>query len=132
VLTKGDQTCYVMFRRDLGRLKRFPYFASILHVGNPDLFRDCALHFYRYLLLRRGIPLMLAELRVVLQRPPRSVMVGGPTKMFLSEDLKPAQIDYLYSELTCFKSIGVWLIDTREGIGRSIREVRRKGLTQRA
>jgi hypothetical protein len=132
VLAKGDRSCYVMFRRDLGRFKRFPYFASILYVGDPDLFRDCALHFYRYLLLRRGIPLTLAELRVVLRRPPRSVIVGGPTKMFLSDGLQPEQIDYLYSELTCFKSIGVWLIDRGDVIERSIRKVRRKELTQRA
>jgi hypothetical protein len=51
----------------------------------------------------------LAELRVVRHRPARSVMVAPPTKMYLSEDLQPEQIDYLYSELTCFKSIGVWL-----------------------
>ena len=76
-------------------------FASILYVGNPDLFRDCAPHFYRYLLLRRGIPVTLAEVRVVGHRPARSVMVAGPQKMYLSEDLEPAQIDYLYSELTC-------------------------------
>jgi hypothetical protein len=131
VLAKGDRSCYVMFRRDLGRFKCFPYFASILHVGNPDLFRECALYFYRYLLLRRGVPLTLAELRVVLHRPPRSVIVGGPTKMFLSDDLQPGQIDYLYSELTCFKSIGVWLIDRRQVIERSIRKVR-KGLTRGA
>ena len=98
-----------MFRRDLGRFKRLPYFASILYVSDPDLFRDCAPHFYRYLLLRRGIPLTLAEIRVVGHRPARSVMVAGPSKMYLSEDLQPEQIDYLYSELTCFKWIGVWL-----------------------
>jgi hypothetical protein len=109
VLAKGDRCCYVMYRRDLGRLKRVPYFASILYISDPELFRDWAPHFYRYLLLRRGIPLTLAELRLVKHRPPRSVMVGGPAKMYLSEDLKPDQIDYLYSELTCFKWIGVWL-----------------------
>ena len=88
-----------MFRRE--RRKRLPLFASILYVGNPDLFRDCAPHFYRYLLLRRGIPATLAEVRVVGHRPARSVMVAGWPKMYLSEDLEPAQIDYLYSELTC-------------------------------
>ena len=101
VLTRGDRSCYVMFRRD--RYKRRPLFASILYVGNPDVFRECALHFYRYLLLRRGIPATLAEVRVVGHRPPRSVMVAGPSKMYLSEDLEPAQIDYLYSELTCLE-----------------------------
>jgi hypothetical protein len=115
VLTKGGRSCYVMFRRDLGRFKRFPYFASILYVSDPDVFRDCSPHFYRYLLLRRGIPMTLAEVRVVSHRPARSVSVGGPRKMFLSEDLQPEQIDYLYSELTCFKYIGVWLIDRRDG-----------------
>jgi hypothetical protein len=99
VLAKGDQSCYVMFRRD--RRRRLPLFASILYVGNPVLFRDCAPHFYRYLLLRRGIPATLAEVRVVGHHPARSVRVAGWQRMYLSEDLEPAQIDYLYSELTC-------------------------------
>jgi hypothetical protein len=98
VLAKGDQSCHVMFRRE--RRKRLPLFASILYIGNPVLFRDCAPHFYRYLLLRRGIPATLAEVRVVGHHPARSVMVAGWQKMYLSEDLEPAQIDYLYSELT--------------------------------
>jgi hypothetical protein len=109
VLAKGDRSCYVMFRRDLGRFRRWAYFASILYVSDPDLFRDCAPHFYRYLLLRRGIPLTLAEIRVVRHRPPRSLLMEGTAKMFLSEELRPEEIDYLYSELTCFKWIGVWL-----------------------
>ena len=99
LLAKGDQRCHVMFRRD--RRKHLPLFASILYVGNPDLFRDCAPHFYRYLLLRRGIPATLAEVRVIGHHPARSVRVAGWQRMYLSEDLEPAQIDYLYSELTC-------------------------------
>jgi len=101
VLAKGDRTCYVMFRRD--KRKRLPLFASILYVGNRDLFRDWGSHFYRYLMFRRGIAAALAEIRVVGHRPARSVMVEGWPKMFLSEDLAPAQIDYLYSELVCVK-----------------------------
>ena len=46
-------------------------------------------------------------------------MVAGPTKMYLSDDLQPEQIDYLYSELTCFKWIGVWL-RAAKSIGRDI------------
>jgi hypothetical protein len=99
VLAKGDQSCYVVFRRD--RRKRLPLFASILYVGNPALFRDCAPHFYRYLLLRRGMPATLAEVRVIGHHPAKSVMVAGLPRMYISEDLEPAQIDYLYSELTC-------------------------------
>jgi hypothetical protein len=109
VLVKGDRSCYVIFRRDLGRIRRLAYFASILYVSDPDLFLDCAPIFYRYLLLRRRIPMTLAETRVVEHRPARSMMLPGPTKMYLSEDLQPEQIDYLYSELTCFRWIGVWL-----------------------
>ena len=131
VLAKGDRICYVMFRRDLGRFKRVPYFATILYVSDPDLFRDCAPHFYRYLLLRRGIPMTLADVRVVRHRPARSVMLAGATKMYLSEDLQPGQIDYLYSELTCFKWIGVWLRAPKV-IGRVIGNVRRRGLTRGA
>ena len=37
VVVKGDEPCYVMFRRD--RRKNLPLFASILYVGNPELFR---------------------------------------------------------------------------------------------
>jgi hypothetical protein len=99
VLVKGDQSCYVIFRRD--RRKRLPLFASILYVGNRDLFRDCAPHFYRYLLLRHGMVATLAEIRVVGHRPKRAVMVAGWPKMYLSDEMEPAQIDYLYSELTC-------------------------------
>jgi hypothetical protein len=36
-------------------------------------------------------------------------MMEGTAKMYLSDDLQPQQIDNLYSELTCFKWIGVWL-----------------------
>ena len=100
VLARGDQSCHVMFRRN--RYKRLPV-ATILYVGNPDLFRDCAPHLYRYLLLRRGIPATLVEVRLVGHRQARSVMVPGRPKMYLSEDLEPAQIDYLYSEMTCLE-----------------------------
>lgn len=99
VLAKGDQACYVIFRRDKRRHLRV--FGSILYVGNPDLFRDCAPHFYRYLLLRHRMAATLAEIRVVGYRPKWAVTVAGWPKMYLSEDLAPAQVDYLYSELTC-------------------------------
>ena len=36
--SKRGETCYVMFRKD--RRKNLPLFASILYVGNPELFRD--------------------------------------------------------------------------------------------
>lgn len=99
VLAKGDQACYVMFRRE--RRRRLPLFAFVLYVGNPELFRMCAPHFYRYLLWRHRMIATLAEIRIVGHRPTRALMISGYPKMYLSEDLEPAQIDYLYSELTC-------------------------------
>jgi hypothetical protein len=88
-----------MFRRV--QRKRLNLFAFILYVGNPDLFEDCAPHFYRYLLSQHGMVATLAETRVVGRRPKRSVMIAGWPKMYLSEDLEAAQVDYLYSEMTC-------------------------------
>lgn len=102
VIVKGDRSCYVMFRKDYGRIQSRPTFASVLYVGNRDMYRDCARHFYRYLLLRFRLPATLAELRTVKHRPPRSVLMAGPPKMYRSEDLEAEQIDDLYSELTCF------------------------------
>jgi hypothetical protein len=100
VLVRGDRRCYVMFRRDRRR-KRLPLFAFLLYVSDPDLFRDCAPHFYAYLLVRHRLVATLAELRIVKHRPKRAVAVPNYPKMYLSEDLAPEQIDYLYSELTC-------------------------------
>jgi hypothetical protein len=101
VLVRGDESCYVVFRRD--RYKRLPVFASILHVGNPDLFRRMARPFARHLLLRHGLLGMLAELRIVGHRPRPSVLLRTPPRprMFRSPHLRPDQIDYLYSELVC-------------------------------
>jgi hypothetical protein len=90
-----------VFRRD--RYKRLPVFASVLHVSNRDLFRRMARPFARHLLLRHGLLGMLAELRVVGQRPRPSVLLRKPPRprMFRSAHLRPDQIDYLYSELVC-------------------------------
>ncbi|MGB3483055.1 MAG: hypothetical protein WBB07_12665 [Mycobacterium sp.] len=99
VLVKGDRHCYLVFRRETRRHLRV--FASILYVSDPELFRECAPHLYRYLLLRHGMAATLVELRVLGYRPARSVMTAGCPKMYLSEDLAPGQVDYLYSELTC-------------------------------
>jgi hypothetical protein len=100
VISRGGRTCYVMFRRD--RRKNFPLFASILHVGNPELFAQSWRDVSRYLLLRHGVPCTLAELRVVGRVPPWAVRLSsGRPKMFRSQQLEAAQIDNLYSELTC-------------------------------
>jgi hypothetical protein len=100
VVVQDDATCYVMFRRV--RRKNLPLFASILYVGNRELFRSVAKFVFRHLLLHHGIPVTLAELRVVGERPKPSIMLKSPRpKMYRSAKLRPDQIDYLYSELTC-------------------------------
>jgi hypothetical protein len=100
VVAQDDMTCYVIFRRV--RRKNLPLFASILYVGNRELFRAVANHVFRHLLFRHGIPATLAELRVVGSRPRPSIMLKSPRpKMYRSANLGPDQIDDLYSELTC-------------------------------
>ena len=100
VVVRGDETCYVIFRRD--RRKGLPLFASFIHVGNPTLFQAAATDVHRHLLLRHRIPFTLNELRVVGSRPRWSHMLRSPRpKMYRSPTLRPDQIDYLYSELAC-------------------------------
>jgi len=100
VVARGDETCYVIFRRD--RRKGLPLFASVLYVSNPSLFRATAGHVRRHLLLRHRIPFTLSELRIVRSRPRLSIMLPTPRpKMYRSPSLGAGDIDYLYSELTC-------------------------------
>jgi hypothetical protein len=100
VLTRGDDWCYVIFRRD--RRKGLALFASVLHVSNPPLFRAMARRFSRYLLIHHRVPALLAEERIVGFRPRPSVSLRSPRrKMFRSPTLTASQIDYLYSELVC-------------------------------
>jgi hypothetical protein len=99
VLVRGDQSCYVMFRRQ--RRRRMSV-ASILYVSDPPLLRTMTGPLARHLLLRHGIVATLAELRIVGHRPQPSVRLRSPPrKMFRSDRLDPAQIDDLYSELVC-------------------------------
>ncbi len=100
VLIRGDDSCYVIFRKD--RYKRLRAFVSILHVSNPRLYRELARPLARHLLLHHGAVGTLAETRVVGDRPRPSVSIRSPRrKMFRSADLDPRQVDYLYSELVC-------------------------------
>lgn len=101
VLTDGDQNCYVMYRRE--RYRHLWVLASILHVGDTELFTRWAPFFHRYLLVRQRILATLVEVRVAGRRPLRSVSVPGRPRMYLSDDVDAAQVDYLYSELTCLE-----------------------------
>lgn len=123
VLISGSDSCYVMFRRRWWR--RLPFFAAILHVSNPELFRHAARPLGRYLLLHHRAVVTLAELRIIGQRPrlsfrlPQPKAITGkhdswlvrdysrryygtiPPKMYRSASLEPEQVDELYSELVC-------------------------------
>jgi hypothetical protein len=100
VLTRGEERCYVVFRRD--RRKQLELFATLLHVSNPELLRQMARPLARHLLLRHGAFATFAEERIVKFRPAGSLVLRSPRqKMFRSPRLQAAQIDYLYSELVC-------------------------------
>lgn len=100
VLIRGDRYSHVVFRTD--RRRNLPLFASVLHVSDRELFRAMHRVFRSHLLLRHGVPAMLAELRVVGRRPPLSRLLPDTRrKMFRSADLDAGAVDYLYSELTC-------------------------------
>lgn len=100
LITKGRETCYVIYRRD--RRKNMPVFVSILYVSNPDLFAMAIPQLSRHFLLRHRILAILAELRIIIHRPKLSKLLSTPRpKMFRSSHLGPDQIDYLYSELVC-------------------------------
>ena len=98
LLMRGDEWCYVIFRRD--RRKGLPLFASILHVSNPELFRRMSAPMARHLLVRHRVPVTLVERAVIDHQPRLSITVDSPRrKMFRSPSLEPAHVDYLYSEL---------------------------------
>ena len=102
VVVKDDETCYVIFRRD--RRKKLPLFASIFYVEQPGAcFVTLRAHVYRHLLLHHRDPVHLERTPRGRDRGPSwSIMLKSPRpKMYRSPTLRPDQIDYLYSELTC-------------------------------
>jgi hypothetical protein len=100
VLTRDDRYCYVIYRTD--RRKNLPFFASVLYVSNPGLFRSMRRRFQSHLLVRHGVLALLAEIRVIGHKPRLSrVLPDKRRKMYRSTELSARDIDYLYSELTC-------------------------------
>lgn len=99
VLVRPGGYCYVVWRRD--RRKGVPAFGSLLHVSHPEVFHAGARRVASHLLWRHGVPVTLAELRVVGRRPRGAVVLPrARPRMYRSDHLRPEQIDYLYSELT--------------------------------
>ena len=102
LLLSGDESCYVVFRKD--SRKRIRAFASILYVGNKPLFQQMIRPLGGHLLLHHGALATLLENRVVGGAPRGAIALSrSRPKMFKSDTLTPDQIDYLYSELTCLE-----------------------------
>lgn len=99
LLTRGGRYCHVVYRTD--RRKGLPLFASLLHVSDPELFRALRRRFQSHLLLRHGIPALLAEIRVAGHRPRLSRLLPDTRRKMVRGDLPDHDVDYLYSELTC-------------------------------
>ncbi|WP_203416530.1 hypothetical protein [Jiangella ureilytica] len=92
---------YLMFRRD--RRKRLPLFATPLYAGGDAGCLEAAWPAVAaHLLLRHGLPLTLAERRILGFTPggPGRVLAQPRPKMFRAEHVGPESIDHLYSELT--------------------------------
>jgi hypothetical protein len=101
-LLRDGAHCYVVVRRD--RRKNLPVFASLLHIGDPELLQNTLPVLGQYLLTRHGMLCSLVELRLIGSRPAGSVLLSSPRpKMFRSARHTPvtaASVDNLYSELT--------------------------------
>jgi hypothetical protein len=101
VLVEADGAyAYLVYRRE--RRKRLPLFAVPLYAGGDRALLQRSWPLVGAHLLRRGLPVTLAERRVVGFAPPgpgRALASNRP-KMFRGADVDPASLDYLYSELT--------------------------------
>jgi hypothetical protein len=101
VLVEADGAyAYLVYRRE--RRKRLPLFAVPLYAGGDSALLQRSWPLVGAHLLRRGLPVTLAERRVVGFAPPgpgRAFASNRP-KMFRGADVDPASLDYLYSELT--------------------------------
>lgn len=101
VVTIGGKHSYVMLRKDTRRGMRC--FASVLHAGDPEVYRAHATCLGSRL-LRRGYAATLVERRVSHGTPRGSMPVRqNRPKMFRSPTWTATDVDYLYSELTCLE-----------------------------
>lgn len=100
VLLFRGQPCYVIYRRV--RRKRLPLFASMVYVGDTALFGRVVGRLSGHLLVR-GIPFLLAERRIVGGPVSLSRTIQGRPKLYRGAGVSPADVDDLYSEITCVR-----------------------------
>ena len=90
---------YLIFRRD--RRKGLPLFATPLYVGGDRSVVSAGWSSVSSYLLRAGLPLTLAESRVLGFEPWPGIRLSHPRpRMYRSRVLGAEEVDYLYSELT--------------------------------
>jgi hypothetical protein len=106
VLIRGQDSCYVMFRKSRYK-KNMLLYAALLYVSNPDLLHRALIPLTRHLLLRHRLVVTLGELRIIGHQPRLSFKLNAGTKMYRSASLGPGQIDNLYSELVCVTESGL-------------------------
>lgn len=104
VVIRGENSCHVMYREF--RYKTVPLFAIVMHVSNPELFHRALIPLTRHLLIRHRLMATLVELRMIEHKPRMSFELYSWPKMYRSASLGPAQIDDIYSELTCLPPRG--------------------------
>lgn len=98
VLSRGERFCYVMYRETpMSGIAC----AEILHVSNPELFKQAIIPLTRHLLLRHGLLATRAELRTIVYQPFFSFKRIPRDKMYRSATLDPGQFDDLYTEFVC-------------------------------
>lgn len=99
VVRLAGRHAYLMYRRD--RRKRLPVFATPLYVGGDPAVLTDAWRAVASRLLRRGLAITLAEKRI-LGFTPRGAGrdLHSPRPRMYKGAAAPADIDYLYSELT--------------------------------
>ncbi|MCR2785001.1 MULTISPECIES: hypothetical protein [unclassified Microbacterium] len=99
LVRRGGEYAYLVFRVD--RRKRLPLFASPLYIGGDPATLEAGFDAIRsHLLLRYGLPFLLAERRMLpFARGWGKELAEPRPKMVRGDGFPPESVDYLYSEL---------------------------------
>ncbi|MCB1667826.1 MAG: hypothetical protein R3E73_03945 [Porticoccaceae bacterium] len=94
----GDEYCLVFYKP--GKYKKMPC-ANITYISNKSLFSRCWGAVKNHLLFKKGLLVTRIDARF-LENPPRLSFktLDGPARFYLSNTAGPADIEYIYSELT--------------------------------
>jgi len=96
---RDGASCYVALRRE--RRRGIPVL-TVLHVSDPGLLRRLSASFARQMLLHGRAVAYLVEDHMLERRPLIAVGVPSQQRMIKSDRLTGEQVDYLYSELSCY------------------------------